>query len=74
MNPNLTTYALADQIERHRISSRPELLKTRRARPEPTIELRRGTARRGWLGGAVLSLIRRAQRALPLRRSPALPL
>ena len=73
MNPNLTTYSMADQVERHRINSRPELLKTHRVRPEPDVEQPGGTARRARIGSFVSSLIGKVQKASLLRRSPALP-
>jgi hypothetical protein len=73
VNPNLTTYSMADQIERHRINSRPELLKTRRVRPIRPTEKPGGSTRGARPGGLVLSLIGKVQGTLPVRRSPALP-
>jgi hypothetical protein len=71
VNPNLTTYAIADQIERHRIASRPEVLRTRRIRPVRDAEVR---SRVDWfirLGNAALAFAGRVQRVAPLRRQPA---
>jgi hypothetical protein len=72
VNPNLTIYAMADQIERHRVNSRPELLTTRRVRPVRVIVQPIGPAGRARLGGVVPSLLGKVQSALPLRRSRVL--
>jgi hypothetical protein len=74
VNPNLTTYSMADQIERHRVTSRPELPQTHRVRPVQGTEQPSGVAPRARLGGVVLSLIGKVRGAQPLRRSSALPL
>jgi hypothetical protein len=71
VNPNLTTYSMADQIERHRIASRPEVLRTRRIRPVRDAEVRSGAGWLSQLGGAALAFAGRVQQVIPLRRQPA---
>ena len=71
VNPNLTTYSIADQIERHRIASRPEMLRTPRTRPMSEARVRSDVEWLARLGSAALSLVGRLPQTVSLLRQPA---
>jgi hypothetical protein len=69
----LTTYSIADQIERHRIASRPDVLRTPRTRSVPDARLRTEIGLVTRLLTATAALLGRMQQAVPLCRQPAGP-